>query len=103
MLSAVPSSARVRRRGGSNTVARKTIQVRTDEHTAADRMPSFASSSCAPLKASAAMRRATVKPIPAMVPPPATAAQPTGGRNRPRLNRVTSHEKPRMPIGFPAR
>ena len=31
----------------------------------------------------------TVKPIPAIVPPPASAAQPTGGRRRPRLSLVT--------------
>ena len=28
----------------------------------------------------------TVKPIPAIAPPPSTAPQPTGGRIRPRLN-----------------
>ncbi len=55
-------------------------------------MPSFASSSCAPSKASVAISSETVKPIPAIVPPPATAAQPTGGRSRPRLSRVTSHD-----------
>jgi hypothetical protein len=42
-----------------------------------------------------------VNPIPAIVPPPATAAQPTGGRTRPRLTRVTSNEQPRMPTGLP--
>jgi hypothetical protein len=42
-----------------------------------------------------------VKPIPAIVPPPATAAQPTGGRSRPPVNRVSSHELPRMPTGLP--
>ena len=35
-----------------------------------------------------------MKPIPAIVPAPATAAQPTGGRNRPRLR---SRKKPRAP------
>jgi hypothetical protein len=44
----------------------------------------------------------TSQPMPAMAPPPATAAQSTGGRSRPRLNRVTSHEKPAIPIGLPA-
>ncbi len=42
-----------------------------------------------------------MKPIPAIVPPPATAAQPTGGRSRRRLSRVSSHELPRIPTGFP--
>jgi hypothetical protein len=40
--------------------------------------------------------------MPAMKPLPATAAQPVGGRNRPRLSFVTSHEPPTMPIGLPA-
>ena len=43
------------------------------------RTPSLASWSWLPWKASVAMRMETVKPIPAMVPVPATAAQPTGG------------------------
>jgi hypothetical protein len=64
-------------------------------------MPSFASSSLSPSNASAAIRSATVKPMPAIVPPPATAAQPTGGCRRPRLSRVSSHELPRMPTGLP--
>jgi hypothetical protein len=50
-----------------------------------------------------AISSATVKPIPATAPPPATAAQPTGGRSRPRLSFTTSQEPPMMPIGFPAR
>ena len=48
------------------------------------------------------MRMETVKPIPAMVPVPATAAQPTGGLSRPRLSLVSSQVAPAMPIGFPA-
>ena len=65
-------------------------------------MPSFASSRSAPSKATVATSSETVKPIPAIVPPPATAAQPTGGRRRPRLSRVTSHDTPTMPIGLPS-
>jgi hypothetical protein len=53
------------------------------------------------LKASVEIRSETVKPIPAIVPPPRTAAQPTGGLMRPRLIRVTSHVVPVIPIGFP--
>ena len=45
----------------------------------------------------------TVNPMPAIVPPPATASQPTGGRRRPRLSRVTSQDTPTMPTGLPTR
>ncbi len=55
-----------------------------------------------PWKASCAMRSETVKPIPAIVPPPATDAQPTGGRRRPRLARVASHAEPAIPTGLPS-
>ena len=44
----------------------------------------------------------TVKPMPAIVPAPATAAQPTGGRSRPRLSRVTSQDVPMIPTGLPS-
>ena len=64
-------------------------------------MPSFASSSSVPPNASVAISNETVKPMPAIVPPPATAAQPTGGRSRPPLTRVTSHVPLTMPTGFP--
>ena len=43
-----------------------------------------------------------MKPIPAMVPAPATDAQPTGGRSRPPLSRVASHVEPAIPIGLPS-
>ena len=66
---------------GSSAVARKSSQVRSAAPIAALRMPSFASSSWRPSKARVATSSATVKPIPAIVPPPATAAQPTGGRS----------------------
>jgi hypothetical protein len=45
----------------------------------------------------------TVKPIPATVPVPMTAPQPTDGRSRPRLSRVASHAQPAVPSGFPIR
>ena len=77
---------------GSSAVARKSSQVRIAAQSAALRIPSFASSSWPPSKASVATRSGTVKPIPAIVPPPATAAQPTGGRSRPRLSRVASQD-----------
>ena len=99
--SAVPSSARIRSGAGSRAVARKTSQVSAEATSAALRTPSFASSSVSPWKARLAIRSETVNPIPAMVPPPATAAQPTGGRSRPRLSFVTSRQAPLIPIGFP--
>lgn len=85
------AGARWRSRFGSIAVSRKTSQVSADEHTAADRMPTSASASSVPWKASEAISRDTMKPMPAMVPTPATAAQPIGGRIRPRLTRVRSH------------
>ena len=39
----------------------------------------------------------TVKPMPAIVPAPATAAQPTGGRIRPRLSRGDQPGRPGGP------
>ena len=75
-------------RGSSAVDAEQQPGERRDAPSAALRMPIFASSSCCPSKASVAMSSATVKPMPAIVPPPATAAQPTGGRSRPRVSRV---------------
>ena len=66
-------------------------------------MPSFASASVSPWKARLAISSETVNPIPAMKPPPTSAAQPTGARRRPRLSFVTSRAPPVMPIGFPSR
>ena len=99
---AVPSSARIRSGCGSAAVARKTSQVSDEATAAAVRTPSFASSSVAPWKARVAMSSDTVKPMPAMTPPPATAAQPTGGRRRPRVSFVTSSAAPVTPTGFPS-
>ena len=48
--------------------------------TTADRTPSLASCRPVPVNARVAIRMDTAKPIPAIVPTPATAAQPTGGR-----------------------
>ena len=47
------------------------------------------------------MSSATVKPMPAIVPLPSTAAQPTGGRIRPRMSRVTAHAVATTPSGLP--
>lgn len=42
----------------------------------------------------------TVKAVPAIVPLPATAAHPTGGRMRPRLRRITAKEAARTATGL---
>jgi hypothetical protein len=44
----------------------------------------------------------TVNPMPAMVPAPVTAAQPTGGRSRPRDTRSSSQAAPTVPAGLPS-
>ena len=75
--------------------------MQPDETSAAVSTPSFASSSCAPENASVAIRIETVKPMPAIAPPPTTAAQPTGGRSLPRLSAVTSQDVPATPTGLP--
>ena len=97
--SAVPSSARSFRRLGKSSVARKSSHVIRAAPSAALRMPTFASSRLRPSNALIATSRATVKPIPAIVPPPATATQPTGGWSRPRVSFVRSHALPRIPSG----
>ena len=91
----------MRERCGSSRVARKTIQVRIDDAMAALRVPIFASSRSAPSNARVEISSETVKPMPAIVPAPATAAQPTGGRMRPWVTRVTSQVAPTIPTGFP--
>ena len=67
---------------------------------AAARIPSFASVSCSPLKASVATSSETVKPIPATAAPPNKFGQPTGSL-RPEPSRVASQEAVRMPTGLP--
>ena len=101
MVCAVPSRTWARRTGGSAAVTRKSAQVTTAAPNAAVKMPSLASARSGPVNASAAISRLTVKPMPAIVPPPVTAAQPTGGRSRPPVSRVTSHDPATMPTGLP--
>ncbi len=43
-----------------------------------------------------------MKPTPAMVPAPVTAAQPIGGWILPRLTLVSSQAAATVPTGFPA-
>ena len=99
--SAVPTSARVLTGFGSSAVIRNTTQVTAAARAAAARMPILASASWSPRNASDAISSETVKPMPALAPPPVTAAQPTGGRSRRRVNTVTNHDTPRMPTGLP--
>ena len=87
---------------GSRAVARRTSQLSSAELAAALSTPSFACSSCSPWKARVAISSETVNPMPAIAPPPATAAQPTGGRSRSRLSLVTSQDMPPIPIGLPS-
>ena len=51
---------------------------------AAASTPAFASSSCSPSNARPAISSATVNPMPAIAPPPASVGQATGGCSRPR-------------------
>ena len=80
--SAPPASAGIRSRRGSRAVALKRSHVSSVAISAAAMMPIFASARVSPSKASDATRSETVNPIPAIAPPPTTAAQPTGGRRR---------------------
>ena len=82
-------------------MARNTSQVRPDAQAAAPRTPTFASSRRVPSNARVATSSETVKPTPAIVPAPRTAAQPTGGRSRPCESRVTSSDAPTIPSGLP--
>lgn len=53
------------------------------------------------MNASVAISSDTVKAVPAMVPLPATAAHPTGGRTRPPLTRVTDQVAASTATGLP--
>lgn len=76
-------------------------QVSTAAPSAPDRMPSLASARVTPVKASEAISRETVNPIPATAPTPVTAPQPTGGASRPLVRRLTSQAAPTVPTGLP--
>jgi hypothetical protein len=86
---------------GIRAVARNTAQVDAEATSAAESTPSLASASCSPEKASVAISSETVNPIPAMVPLPATAAQPTDGRIRPRVSRSSTRDTPMTATGLP--
>ena len=68
---------------------------------APDSTPSFASARSVPVKARQAISSDTVNPIPATVPTPSTAPQPTGGASRRLVTLLTSHAVPAVPIGLP--
>ena len=82
-------------------MAAKTSQASTAESTAAVRIPRVASLRALPRKAIEAINSETVNPVPAVAPPPMTAAHPTGGRSRPRLAFVTRAEARVTPSGLP--
>ena len=101
MRSALPYRARALRTGDITLVMRNTAQARTEEIRAADRTPNFASTRSSPRKANVAISSETVNPIPEIMPPPKTAAHPTGGRIRPPVTCETNQDVPAMPSGFP--
>ena len=79
----------------------KTTQVEAAATSAARSTPNFASASCSPSKAREAIRNETVKPMPAMVPLPATAAHPTAGCTRPCVIREIAHDAEITASGLP--
>ncbi len=85
------------------SVARKTSQVASDAAERRAQHPELGLGKRRPLKARLAISSETVKPMPAMVPPPASAAQPTGGRSAPRLAKRSASEAPTIPSGLPSR
>ena len=97
----VPYSARSLVRGESLPMPRNTSQVSSVAQIAPESTPSFASARSLPVKASEAMSSDTVNPMPATVPTPSTAPQPTGGARRRLVSLLTSHAMPAVPIGLP--
>ncbi len=80
---------------------RKTTQVAADAMAAAARTPIFASARWSPSKASVAIRNETVNPMPAIVPLPATEAQPTAGCTRPCVIRAIAQDAETTATGLP--
>src|SRR6185312_15848632 len=101
MYATSPIKTRALTAGGSNAVSRNTAHVSPPDTITAVSAPTFAWSSSGPWNARFAMSSATVKPTPAIVPLPSTAAQPTGGRIRPRDSTVTAHAVNTTPSGLP--
>src|SRR5262249_49452290 len=64
-------------------------------------IPTFAASSAVPSSASPATKRAMVKPIPARIPPPASAVQPTPAGRCASPTRTAIQLKTTIPSGFP--
>ena len=97
---ALPSSARSRVRGESRSSPWKTTQVSPVARMTPDRMPSLASLSTVPVKASEAMSSETVNPMPPPSPPH-DRAPADRGRQPPRVSLLTSHAAPAVPTGLP--
>jgi len=96
-----PRSARLRSGDGRRSVIWNTNQVSRAATTAAVSTPSVASFNSTPVNATEATSSETVKPIPAKVPPPRAAIQPTGGRSRPLVTLLTRAETVMIPAGLP--
>ena len=97
--SAMPASWRARTDSGSMAITRKTTKLSSVARVAAPSTPSFASSSRCPSNARLEIRSATVKPMPATVPPPTIVGQ-LNDRWRP-PTRDASHVAATIPSGFP--
>src|SRR3954471_2649472 len=78
-----PRSARTWVRRGRASSARNTAADSKGASTAVASTPIFACCSSWPCNAREAINSATVNPMPAAVPAPTTAPQPTGGRPQP--------------------
>lgn len=86
----------MRRRGGRLQITGPELDDLAYQ-AAADALLAIVGCKAVPVNARVAIRMDTAKPMPAIVPTPATASQPTGGRSRPRLRRVSSQDPPVMP------
>ncbi len=99
--SAVAASWRARSSPGRRSTTLKSTHATTAEHDAAASTPTLASSSCSPSNARPAISSATVKPMPATAPPPASVGHATGGCRRLRSSLTASQGAATMPTGLP--
>jgi protein-disulfide isomerase len=90
----------VSNRRGSRPTTWNAAQPSADAPTRAPRMPTFASSSCSPVKARPAMNSATAKPSPPIAAAPTSGGQGTGRRTE--RSRVATHDPATMPPSLPA-
>ena len=102
MSSPVAMTCRARTRGGRRLTTANTPEAMSGATIAVASTPSLASSRSRPANARLQMRSATVKPMPATAPPPASTGQLTNGRGPWTTRREATHEAPRIPSGLPA-